>query len=245
MIDKSSHLSRKVWKDHRRLLTVALYLLASVGLHSVMLRLPMLSLSQSEDIRQDLSIIDEASDNFFDVVELPSAQLPETAPPGDPIPPPSNPTPQQQPPPNPATPPTLTPETQLTPNTTSDPDSENPRSATTGSETNETPDPLPYANFTHPTGATAGCQGNEDCWEMPGNWRSNAPLLEAQIEAEGYEFRDLTDDLAETPGVQIYAAYKDDQPQYYISIVSVLGGTRYVFSDQSMTTEELSALQGP
>ena len=106
------------------------------------------------------------------------------------------------------------------------------------------PEPPPYADFPHPEGAAAGCQGVANCWRSPaGNWSQEAQGLRSQLEAQGYDLDNITDQvLADETGVRIYAVRKNGAPEYYLNFISVAGALVYAMTEHPMTQAEVDAI---
>jgi hypothetical protein len=89
-------------------------------------------------------------------------------------------------------------------------------------------------------GGEPGCGGQENCWQTQDTqWRSVARALEQELENQGYEVESQTDD--EVPGFRVYEVSKNGETEY-LNLLSTLQGTFYVLADQPMTRDELEQL---
>lgn len=108
----------------------------------------------------------------------------------------------------------------------------------------ETP-PTPYADFPH-SDVSIGCDNQDACWFNPDrSFRSEARDLTAQLEGQGYEVENITEDVLDVDtGIRIYAVIKAEQTEYYLNLVSLIsGGTIYTLTEAPITQEEFEALQ--
>lgn len=98
--------------------------------------------------------------------------------------------------------------------------------------------PSPYATFPHVEGTTAGCGGQENCWQSADTqWRSLARTLEQDLQNQGYSATQL--DLETDTGVRVYRVAKAGEPEYYLNLISTFQGTVYLISEQPMTAAEI------
>lgn len=95
---------------------------------------------------------------------------------------------------------------------------------------------IPHATI----GGEPGCGGQENCWQTQDTqWRSVARALEQELENKGYEVKSQTDD--EVPGFRVYEVSRDGETEY-LNLLSTLQGTFYILADQPMTRDELEQL---
>lgn len=126
---------------------------------------------------------------------------------------------------------TLEPESDLEPDPESDP---------------EPSEPSPYADFPHLAGAEATCEGVTDCWRSPASsWRSASTDLKSRLENAGYTLTNITGEVLNVDtGVRVYAVKQGEEVAYYLNLVSVAGGVLYTMTQEPITSEMVSALQG-
>lgn len=106
-----------------------------------------------------------------------------------------------------------------------------------------TPSPTPSSEVPLVEGAIAGCLGSEQCWETPDTqWRSIARNLQQTLRGQGYELTEIP--LSDDTGRRVYRLTKPDEPPQYLNLISTLQGTRYLFSEEQMTTEQLNEAAG-
>ncbi|HEY9764493.1 MAG TPA: hypothetical protein V6D07_18340 [Trichocoleus sp.] len=226
-----------------------LFLAVSLGLHGVLLTLPLASPPEAET-----ELIEPES---LAVTVLPAAPVakPEVTPPASSSSPPKvapapvQPT-QMRPTPQPAPQPQRQPVAE-TPSPKAD---EQPRKDPEPAPPEPTPEaetpPVPYQDFPHLAEATAGCQGLSeglpDCWRSPAsNWRAASRALREQLEDQGYVLEDITDKIvSEDTGVRIYEAARNGNPEYYLHLISVDGGLLYALAQERFTENEIAAIKG-
>ena len=239
------------------------WVIVSVGLHVVVLLLPLPNRSTSEmPISEEPVRITQlpvsASPTVPSPVAVPSPPVspsptvqatPAVPRPAAPVmtrptaPPPASPTPSPQALPSP-TPQTNSSPPSPTPSPQSSSDSEQP-SPTASPTPSPTPSPEAITSFAaeipHAAiGGEPGCGGQENCWQTQDTqWRSVARELEQELENKGYEVESQTDD--EVPGFRVYEVSKDGETEY-LNLLSTLQGTFYVLADQPMTRDELEQL---
>ncbi|MEL6383638.1 MAG: hypothetical protein AAFQ89_14525 [Cyanobacteria bacterium J06626_18] len=235
---------------------VCLGLLFSIGMHGLVLWLPVLP-----EPKPDATTPDAANDPKYSRPQesLPVTILPAQAP-EPPVPEPQEviqPAPEtapefSQPIPSPAIEATPTPTPSPTPNieATSEPplpEETSPPEATppeaTPPETTPTPEKeteaTPYADFPHPGSEQQACVNRDDCWLAPtDNWRSVSESITSDLEADGYQVELETED----GGTKIYTVSRDGEIEYYLNTVSILGGIAYSMTDQPLTQDELMLL---
>lgn len=105
--------------------------------------------------------------------------------------------------------------------------------------------PTPYQDFPHLAEATAGCQGLSECWRSPApSWRAAAGALREQLETQGYELENITDQVvSEDTGVQVYEVARSGTPQYYLHLISVAGGVLYTLAQEPLTADAIAAIE--
>ncbi|NJO50520.1 MAG: hypothetical protein HC840_14965 [Leptolyngbyaceae cyanobacterium RM2_2_4] len=165
---------------------------------------------------------------------FPRGSRPTAPPPDSPIPSPQSspsPTPQANP-----SPPSPTPSPQ---NTLSEQQSPSPSPA-------PGPPPAPEvtsfaAEIPHAVvGGEPGCGGQENCWQTQDTqWRSVATTLRQELESKGYEVEQETGE--EELNFRVYEVSKDGEIEY-LNLLSTAQGTFYVLADQPMTRDELEQL---
>lgn len=238
------------------------WLLIALGLHGVLLFLPLPSESPSEPT--------STAENI-QIVSLPSP-TPSTAPTPPPTPPlavPPPPTPsvapsirvQARPSAPPAITPTSTPSPTPAPAATNSPQpAPSPSPAPNPSPSpspSPTPTPTPSVDpnasttvlstlpnppdFPHAEGSQPGCGGQAVCWQTDNTqWRSVARTFEQTLEDQGYDVNQL--ELETDTGVRVYAVSKEGEIPYYLNLLSTLDGTVYVLSDKPLTPQELTEM---
>ncbi|MBD2059863.1 hypothetical protein H6F88_28400 [Oculatella sp. FACHB-28] len=239
------------------------WFIVSVGLHTVVLLLPLPNHSTSE-----LPISEEP----VRITQLPASPSPTVpspvAVPSPPISPsptvqaapvaprptapvaarptapaPASPTPSPQASPSPApqsslSAPSPTPSPQGTLDSTQPSPTASPASSPTPSPeiTGSFSAEIPHAAI----GGEPGCGGQENCWQTQDTqWRAVARTLEQELENKGYEVESQTDD--EVPGFRVYEVSRNGETEY-LNLLSTLQGTFYVLADQPMTRDELEQL---
>ncbi|MBD0267650.1 MAG: hypothetical protein ICV77_05075 [Cyanobacteria bacterium Co-bin8] len=215
-----------------------LCILASLSLHGLLLKLPLAVLHPSSETENPVE--PETVTETVAVTLLPPAPKVEVI---DPLPAAlETPSPQTAPPPSPAPRPTspapVQPELPLPVEAVTELPSDPPPPSPA-----DTP-PDPYAGFPHLAGATAGCQDLSNCWRSEADsWRAAARTLQAQLESQGYELDDKTEEiLGEDTGVRIYAVTRDGSPAYYLNLVSVTGGILYTMTPEPMTADAIASI---
>lgn len=92
----------------------------------------------------------------------------------------------------------------------------------------------------HIEGASAGCGGQDVCWETDVSWRQARRTLVAELETRGYTLRDVTTEyLTDTDYTNIFAVERDSEVAYYLYFISNLAGGRYITTEEPLTPEEL------
>jgi outer membrane biosynthesis protein TonB len=231
-------------------------LFLSLGLHALVLLLPLLP-DRSTESDADDSI--EMEETAISLTPLPAEPTPfPTVADASPMP---TPTPAPTPAPTPVPPPIPTPiptpipapaptaeptplvssESQVEePQVEADPDLSSP------SPTPSLPPPqnqivAPFTNFPHLLESTAcGNQAPEGCRQVSGNFRQVSQALREQLRQQGYTVSSR-DDLEET-GRQVYTVTKDDRTRYLSIISSDLGGTSYVLAAEPVTQTEIDQI---
>ncbi|MEO0987754.1 MAG: hypothetical protein AAFY20_19775 [Cyanobacteria bacterium J06639_14] len=100
------------------------------------------------------------------------------------------------------------------------------------------PEQLPYADFPHPGGENYACENQANCWlrEVEDGWRSDTDNIILDLEAKGFQ----VDLQTEETGFTIHTVRRDGMIEYYLNVVSVLGGMAYSLTEQPMTASELN-----
>ncbi|MEM9005177.1 MAG: hypothetical protein AAGE59_16850 [Cyanobacteria bacterium P01_F01_bin.86] len=100
------------------------------------------------------------------------------------------------------------------------------------------PEPSPYADFPHPGGENYACENQANCWlrEVEDGWRSDTDDIILDLEAKGFQ----VDLQTEETGFTIHTVRRDGMIEYYLNVVSVLGGMAYSLTEQPMTANELN-----
>lgn len=122
----------------------------------------------------------------------------------------------------------------------------NPTPSPTTPPTPEASEPTTaWDSFPHPTN-TATCEGLEDCWVAPqSRWQELFREFEQSLQAEGYVLNDISEQrLSSTSGRRIFAIEKDNEPQYYLNMVSTPDGIRYLNTEEPLSEAELNELSG-
>jgi len=237
------------------------WVIVSVGLHIVVLLLPLPDRSTPEP---------PLAEEPVRITQLPASPLP-TAPPSVTVPTPAVPPPVAQtspaaPPPaapRPTAPPPASPSpsAQASPGSTVQPSptpasqSPSPQGTSNSEEPDPSPSPTPSLSPTPETsevtglatkiphatiGGEPGCGGQENCWQTQDTqWRSVARALEQELENQGYDVEQQTDD--ETPGFRVYEVSRNGEVEY-LNLISTLQGTFYVLADEAMSREQLEQL---
>jgi hypothetical protein len=230
---------KKQWP--RPLKAGALCLIASVSLHGLLLKLPLVEPTAEPEPELTSEPLPEP-----DTVAV--TLLPAPAAPPEPVPAAPAPTAvQPAPAPAVAAPPSrmpapVSPEAPL-PEVAPEAPLEDVPLATDPPEV-QPPDPDAEADFPHLPGATAGCLNSEACWRSPvDSWRAAATALRTQLESQGYTLIDRTDSiLGDDAGARIYAVLRDGSPAYYLNVISVAEGILYKRTEAPMAAEEIAAI---
>ncbi|MEO1209909.1 MAG: hypothetical protein AAFX78_10245 [Cyanobacteria bacterium J06638_20] len=236
------------------------WLLLALILHGVVLWLPLLpgeELPELEPEPEAVSLTPLPLPPEEEASVLPPS--PPSAPPPAPEPPPQAiaPAPQVQPQPQqlviPQTPepsPTPSPEpaassspTATDPSPSPDPTA-SPSPSPSPSPT-ATPPEIPWTDLPHIEGATAGCGGQDVCWQTDTRrWSTVRETLEADLVAQGYTLREVTSEVGVNPDFAgIFAVENDTEVAYYLHFVSSLEGARYITAEEPLMEEDLNALR--
>lgn len=234
------------------LIRPALFL--SVGLHLLLLLLPILPDRTSEEDAASTQV--EPEETQVALTPLPIAPTPEPQPAVVPSPMPSlaaqppvssppapirnsAPTiPQPQPvAPSAAQPPILQPTAPVSP-TSAQP------SPAVASSPAAPPNRIvaPFASFPHLDGSQPGCfdQSAGDCQQISGNFRQVSQALTTQLSNQGYDVKQRND-LEET-GRQVYEVTKDEVTRYLSVISSDLAGTAYILASEPVTQADIEQI---
>lgn len=221
-----------------------LFLAASLGLHSLLLALPLASPPDAEPEQVEPESLEitvlPAPVPVVEPVTPSAATVPPVQVPAQ-VPIQAQPTtrpviqPVLQPTPSPAAPPAKAEELPIS-------DSEPP---TPPSPLEEEVPPSPYQDFPHLAEATSGCQGVAECWRSPASsWRAAAGALREQLETQGYQLENITDQIvSEDTGVRIYAVARNGTPEYYLHLISVAGGVLYTLAQEPLTADAIAAIE--
>lgn len=241
----------------------------SVTLHGLILFLPLWPTSSPPN-QDDEIVVDEINLTSLPPTDMepsppplpppPTLPVPTPAPPLAPslstLPPPSpvtvpstpvqSPVVSPSPPPMPATPqeeePDLLPEPDPTPTPAPTPVIPVPTPIPTAVPTSEV-FPEPMANFPHLEGAEPGCDGLEQCWQIPdSHWRGIAQTLQTSLLRQGYALNEL--ELENDTGRRVYEVIQDGEIVYYLTLVSTFEETIYRLTADPMTTAEIDELAG-
>lgn len=233
------------------------WLFVALGLHAIVLTLPLFPEAPSEPPELE---------------EVTIVQAPPTAVPAPPSPQPTVPSPQapsrvpvaRSPvaqPSRPALPASPTPVPSLTPEASSSPTPTPTPTPSPEASSNPTPSPLPSLlpsppeisstdslassldeNFPHAEN-TVSCEGLENCQQLPAGTsvRRAAEDLITTVTAQGYELRELTS--GEDTGRKFYEILWQGEPKYYLYIMSTFErGTIYFLRQEPMPAEEIEAI---
>ncbi|MBE9100123.1 hypothetical protein [Vacuolonema iberomarrocanum] len=239
------------------------WLLLALMLHGVVLWLPLLPGDEPlepEPEPESVSLTPLPLPPAEEAIVLPPS--PPPSPPPAPEPPPQaiaptpqiQPQPQQlvipqnpEPTPSPEPTPMPSPEPAATPSPTTPAagPSPSPDPATSpSSEATPTPD-TPWTDLPHIEGATAGCGGQDVCWQTDTRrWSTVRETLEADLVAQGYTLRDVTSESGINPDFAgVFAVEEGTEIAYYIHFVSGLEGARYIMAEAPLTADELDELR--
>jgi hypothetical protein len=226
-------------------------LLLSLGLHALLLLLPLLPDRSTESAEVDTATPEETAVSLTPLPIEPTPQpsiadapLPSSAPTPIPTPSVSSPVPAPVPAPIPAPAPLPAPLPTVDPAPAASPASPEAAPSPTPSPTPAAVAPpqnqivAPFADFPHLTEASACAnQATEGCRQVSGNFRQVSQTLREQLRQQGYTVS-LQDDLEET-GRQVYAVTKDDRTRYLSVISSELGSTAYVLAAEPVTQADI------
>jgi hypothetical protein len=223
-------------------------LLAAVGMHLLVLALPMPP--QNEPLPAATEDHDEAlPGGEIAIAVLPKPTPTPTAPPIAPSPtPPTSEAPQPVQPvaPLPPKPPSSVTDPPPTPMAEPLPIPFPPVVAAPEPEPEPEVEAQPYADFPHLEGAVATCpDGLGDCWRSPtDSWRSAARTIQGQLEQQGYTLKNVTGDvLSVDTGVQVYAVSQAGELAYYLNLVSVAEGVLYTMTELPINEDAVKNLQ--
>ncbi|NJO39825.1 MAG: hypothetical protein HC865_03845 [Cyanobacteria bacterium RU_5_0] len=234
-------------------------LLLSLGVHALMLALPIAPDPASPDPEASMADPDVA----IDLTSLPPELLPSPQLASSPTPPASI---SQSPSSNPQLAPSPginvqplpsnasvaiveTAPPQASPEISSSPNSPPPDGASASQSplpSNPPPAPTtvlaaPFADLPQLTGSQSGCLGLGGCRQIAENPGEVSQTLKQQMEAQGYTVR-LRDDLIDTSdyqGMKIYEVSKDGTTRYLNVISSGLGETIYILTPELTTRAEI------
>lgn len=225
------------------------WLLTAVGLHAVVLTLPLVPDASKEPELESVTIVELPPE----VTAIPPLPLTPA-----PLPPPSSPVISQpiiSPAPAvvpPAAAPVPTPVPVIPTAVQSPlPVESNPLLTPTPTPIpSPTPPPveeaIPYADFPHALNAQ-GCDGVENCWQTSDTqWRSIATSLQQSLQDQGYNLQDITEQrLGEITGKRIYEVSREGDSPYYLNLISTLDrGTVYRMTDTPLSLAEMEAIAG-
>ena len=228
-------------------------LFLSVGLHLLLLLLPILPDRTSREAQTD------SEDTEVSLTSLPIAPQPQ----------PSASTPSPLPAAKPSVAsspaaPILTPAAPITPQRSVPPVSQSspsasatptPASVQPSAQPSALPSPTisplpppqnrivaPFASFPHMADAQPGCfnQSAGDCQQVSGNFRQVSQALRDQLNSQGYDVKQR-DDLEET-GRQVYEVTKDGNTRFLSVISSDLAGTAYILAAEPVTQADVEQI---
>jgi hypothetical protein len=100
-----------------------------------------------------------------------------------------------------------------------------------------------WSGFPHRAEAEEGCGDLASCWRAPGRARSLAGDLQADLETQGYTVTQLTSD--EETGWRIFRVSQDGKPDYYLNVISTFDqGTIYLLTEEPMDEAAIAAARG-
>ncbi|MEO1144458.1 MAG: hypothetical protein AAFY26_02510 [Cyanobacteria bacterium J06638_22] len=236
------------------------WLLLALMLHGVVLWLPLLSGEEPPEPEPEpeaVSLTPLPLPPEEEAIVLPPSPPPVPPPAPEPSPQAIAPAPQVQPQPQqlviiPQTPepsPTPSPEPAASPSPTepsvADPSPSPDPAASPSPSPTATPPETPWTDLPHIEGATAGCGGQDVCWQTDTRrWSTVRETLEADLVAQGYTLREVTSEVGVNPDFAgIFAVENDTEVDYYLHFVSSLEGARYIAAEEPMMEEDLDALR--
>lgn len=246
------------WSYWKKLPTPVLWLVRpalflSLGLHALLLLLPLLpdrpsEPTEAEPEETEVTLTPLPIEPTPKAIPVPSPTPSATA---SPVPLPAAPTPAPVRPsvpnfntaPSPTTPSQPAPAASPSPTATSTLVPTQPATQTT-TPAPPSPSPqnrvvAPFASFPHLAQAQPGCfnQAAGDCRQVSGNFRQVSQALTDQLSQQGYAVKQR-DDLEET-GRQVYEVTKDGATRYLSVISSDLSGTAYILADEPVTQTDI------
>jgi outer membrane biosynthesis protein TonB len=118
-----------------------------------------------------------------------------------------------------------------------------PSPAPSASPVPSPPPSSPGADVLHLNGASPGCNGQAECWQInESNGRTVAGKLEQQLEQQGFVLTEK--DLNQDTGFRVYEVAKDGVKQYYLHLIWSDRGTVYLRNQTLLSQSQLSEISG-